>query len=55
MTHSRDGTEIGFPRIRGKSRDDPGGRWQLVQSVNSMLIFNLLTCRKRPEWENYGQ
>jgi len=54
MTHSRDGTEMGLPRIRGKTRDDPGRKQQLRRNVNSMPIFNLLTYRKWPEWGEYG-
>ena len=54
MTHSRDGTETGFPRIRGKTRDDPGRKLQMWQNVDSMLIFNFLTGKKWPEWGNNG-
>lgn len=54
MTHSRDGTETGFSRIRGKTRDDPRGKQQLWQNLNSMLIFNLLTGIKLFVWGNNG-
>ena len=46
MEHNRDGTEMGFPRIRGRTRDDPGRQRRKRQNVNPIFIINPLAGRK---------
>ncbi len=54
MTHNRDGTDFGFPLIRGKTRDDPEGKLPMRRKVKYMFIFNYLTDTIRSEWETNG-
>ena len=55
MEHNRDGTEMGFPRIRGNFRDEPGRHRRKCRDVNYILIIKLLTGREWLEWKEHDQ
>ncbi len=35
MEHNRNGTDFGFPRIRGKTRDDPGRQRRKLKKMHN--------------------